>query len=406
MSSISFLVVVVMAIAVAVLVLVTTATFMAAWYDHHHHPAAIEPPKEGFQQSISMANSSNTALALIDTVVKGSFHSAYDGKEVTLAQLRTVLARGVRWVDFDILADTATARPVIGVATKPVTAPPPPVAAGTAPANPGSGDPPNAASNTLPLTSVLNELSTAAFSPTGSPNAGDPLFVNLRIKTNNSGVYPGIASALGNAFGSALHTGGRIRPQQIDLASLMGRVVFVLDTQNSAPAFAQRCDDSYASCAAVKQVRSLAALLCGTANFPLSIAPKQMLAARQPVLPSDPAGEDIGGSGTTTTNNTNPVLAARGLAATDTRMKPSNMNGVVARDTSATRWRCTIPDPGAPINGNVAELIEGWGIQVTPQCFWKDDTALAAYERLFQELGGGAACMALSSAVVAAAAAK
>ena len=347
-----------------------------------------------------MANSSNTALALIDTVVKGSFQSAYDGKQVTLAQLRAVLARGVRWVDFDVLTDASTQRPVVGVARRPVTAPPSPAAAGTAPANPGSGDPPNVARNSLPLTSVLNELAASAFNPTGSPNAGDPLFVNLRVKTNNSGVYPGIASALGNAFGSALHTGGRIQPHQIDLASLMGRVVFVLDTQNSAPAFAMRCDDSYASCAAVKQVRSLAGLLCGTAAFPLSIAPNQTRAARQPVLPGDPA-DAMGGVGASTTNS---VLAARGLAPTNTRMKKQQQHGssgVVARDTSAMRWRCTIPDPGAPVNGDAAALSDGWGIQVAPQCVWRDDDALAAYERLFQEIGGGAACMALSSAVTA-----
>lgn len=343
-----------------------------------------------------MANVTNTALALIDSVVKASFHSAYSASSnsVSLDQLRVVLKRGVRWVDFDVIS--VDAQPMVAYTTKPVAAAPVNTTAGmggaAAPMTSTTGDPPNAASNSLPLTTVLNELASAAFNGATSPNSGDPLFVNLRIKTNDSSVYPTVAAALGNAFGSALYS-SRILPHRITLESLIGRVVFVLDTLNSAPGFASRCDNSYASCAAVQQVRSLAGLLCGTAAFPLTTAAVQMGTSFSPVLPVDPGAE---------------IAAA---AAAPARLAPGNGRAppgavtvtnptsvAVERDSSATRWRCTVPDFAAPANSDVATLVARWGIQITPQCFWRDDDELAAYESLFQD-NGGAAFLALSSAI-------
>lgn len=346
-----------------------------------------------------MSNTTNTALALIDSVVKASFHSAYTAQsnQVTLAQLRVVIGRGARWLDFDVVS--VDAQPVVAYTTKPVTAAASatgmmPTSRSAAAAAATTGDPPNVAANTLPLTSVLNEAASAAFNSGTCPNPGDPLFVNLRVKTNDSSVYPTIAAALGNAFGSALHT-SRLQPHRTTLASLVGRVVFVLDTMHSAPGFAAQCDDSYSSCAAVKQVRSLAGLLCGTAAFPLTTATVQQGTSFSPVMPVDP------GAALATSAELSRTLAATAVSESATKSASLQQNPtskLIERDTSATRWRCTVPDFAAPHNGDVASLVAHWGIQVAPQCFWKDDDALAAYEGLFQN-NGGAAFLALSSAI-------
>lgn len=394
-------------------------------------PSSSSSSREGFRQAISMANTTNTALALIDTVVKASFHSAYRATDntVSLEQLRVVLGRGVRWLDFDVLS--IDAQPMVGFTTKPVAAPPVNTGMAAVMTN-ATGDPPNAAGNALPLTSVLVEAASAAFNGDTSPNSGDPLFVNLRIKTNDSSVYPTIAAAFGNAFGSALYS-SRLLPHRTPLAALTGRVVFVLDTLHSAPGFRGPCDNSYSSCAAVQQVRSLAGLLCGTAAFPLTTAAVQARSSFSPVMPGDP-GADLArtvalsrtlaaAANTRRSDTVDGFTAARrrgGLPGRPGAMLPSRLGaaaaaatapppGVLAnptsaaveRDTTATRWRCTVPDIAAPANGDVVSLIAHWGIQVAPQCFWRDDDALAAYESLFQE-NGGAAFLALSSAIGAA----
>ncbi len=349
-----------------------------------------EEEGEGFRASISMATSTTTSIALIDTVVKASFHSAYSASSnsVSLEQLRAVIKRGVRWLDFDVLSEDA--QPVVGFTTKP---------AGAGGAKDGAsrrGDPPNEARNSLPLTTVLVEVAAAAFSPIGAPNSGDPLFVNLRIKTGDSGVYPTVAAALGNAFGSALHS-SRVHPHRASLAALMGKAVFVLDTLHSAPAFAAQCDNSYAACAAVKQVRSLAGLLCGTANFPLTTANVQSGVGNSPVMPVDPAAAAARQVRAAASQRAVATAAAMGKGG-GAVVNPTSRGGGVERDTSATRWRCTVPDFTAPANGDASSLIARWGVQVAPQCFWLDDDALAEYEQLFQD-NGGAAFLPLSAAI-------
>lgn len=339
-----------------------------------------------------MAASTATSIALIDTVVKASFQSAYSASSnsVSLEQLRAVIKRGVRWLDFDVLSEDA--QPVVGFTTKP--------AGGGGGAKDGAsrrGDPANEARNSLPLTTVLVEVAAAAFSPSGAPNSGDPLFVNLRIKTGDSGVYPTVAAALGNAFGSALHS-SRVHPHRVALDALMGKAVFVLDTLHSAPAFAAQCDNSYAACAAVQQVRSLAGLLCGTAAFPLTTATVQAGVGNSPVMPVDPAAAAARQVRAAAAQRAVAAAAASKGGGKGAVVNPTSRGGGVERDTSATRWRCTVPDFAAPVNGDASTLVSRWGVQVAPQCFWLDDAALAEYEQLFQD-NGGAAFLPLSAAI-------
>lgn len=353
---------------------------------------AKEGFRQGFQQAISMANSSNTALALIDCCIKASYQTAYDGSGVSLAQIRAVVARGARWVDFDVIS--VDAQPVVAYTTAPVAAAPAaPAAPDAASASSSVGDPPAPAS-TLPLPSVLNELATVAFNSATAPNAGDPLFVCLRVKSNDAAIYATVAAAAGNAFGSALHA-SRIQPHAVPLSALLGRVVLVLDVRNSAAAFASRCDNALPACAAVKQIRSLAGLLAGTDAFPLTTADIQAQIAYSPVMGVDPGAQIA-----------RTAALSRATPAVDTRTAPAVAAPAVApaaptmpRDSSATRLRCTLPALQSPANGDYSDLVQRWGIQVAPQCFWIDDGALAKYEAFFQD-NGASAFLSLASAVM------
>lgn len=372
--------------------------------DGYNSPAFSGAPvaaTEGFVSTISMKNTTNTDLALIDYVVKASANSALEPslKAVSLAQLRKVVKRGCRWLDFEVFA--ADHLPVVGFA-------------------PSAGAMTSTAT-TLPLITVLEEAYRSAFSTTGSPNAGDPLFVNLRVRTDDAtAVYPVIQSSVSNAFGSVLLS-KRIDPATTPLSELMGRVVLSLDVLYSAPELAVVCDNSYRSCAAAQSLRSIAGILAGSSTVPMTTFSIQKNQPPVPVMPDDPhtveaerlrkmqfnACTSKGPACKAAINASIPMKATTATTTTTnantakTSGPPIRENGV-QRNTTATRFRCTVPDVAPPAaNPNFLAFIRGHGTQVTAMQFYKDDTNLASYETFFND-NGQSAFVPLSTAIRAA----
>lgn len=235
-------------------------------------PCTTDSQKEPFTAEISMQNTTNMSYPLIDYVVKASAHSAYNlsSNTVSLDQLRNVIKRGCRWIDFDIFS--VDHLPVVGFTTTPTV-------------KPGQH---SDSLNVLPFAQVMTEVQRNAFSTLTAPNANDPLFINIRIKSSDSAIYSVVQTAMSNSFGSMLYT-DKIQPNITPLAALSKRAILVIDTLYSAPEVSQLCDNTILSCAAATSLRSIAGLLCGTTQFPLTLQSIQLKQAPVPVMPGDPA---------------------------------------------------------------------------------------------------------------------
>lgn len=412
---------------------------------------------EGFAE-ISMQNTTNMKYPLIDYFIKASAHSAYDSStnKVSLTTLKTVIRRGCRWLDFDVFS--VDHLPVVGLAVTP-------------------GTQTSEIANTLPFDSVMEEVFKSALTTTGCPNSKDPLFINLRIRSSDTAIYPGIQQSVSNNFGSALFT-NFIDPSTLILSKLAGRVVLVLDVLNSDKTIVAKGDDSYQENADIKSLRSIAGLLCGHAQFPLTTQSIQLKQSPVPVMRVDPITQEIriqremgyqsesfvsaptlsrdtptlsrdispNREGLTTKAkeaekkrakeiearmkriSSNPVRNIKpDIKTRDTKPNKkddksndaTNTNATTAdtpevmvrkvnldfqgmRDTSATHFRCSIPDfvnPKSAVNPSVFKFIADYGVQVVPFRFYRDDAQLEEYELLFAN-NGHVAFMPLSKAIL------
>lgn len=153
-------------------------------------------------QSIS-PNDAN--LPISQYVIKGSYNSAISGNYVSTEMLSYVLSRGCRFIDFEIYYIDNI--PYVAV----------------------SSDPKYSyleTQNKIPLNTILKSVISYGFN-TPSPNPADPLFIQLRIRSNDFNVYKTIASIINNTLSSRLYNGnidGTTR-----LADIMGKIVIVMD---------------------------------------------------------------------------------------------------------------------------------------------------------------------------------
>ena len=422
---------------------------------------------EGYA-NINMRNTTDMKYPLIDYFIKASAHSAYDSdsNQVSLTQLKTVIRRGYRWLDFDVFS--VDHQPVVGFAYTP-------------------GTQTSESKNTLPFDSVMEEVFKSALTTSGCPNSKDPLFINLRVRSPDTAIYPGITQSMSNNFGSALHT-NFIDPLTLPLSKLAGKVVFVLDILNSDKTLVATGDDSYQEHADVKSLRSIAGLLCGHSRFPLTTQSSQLKISPVQVPRDDPRtleinmqrqmmgynfdsfvsapmiSRDITIENITTeedkedmiddeededmveeyedmleddedmvegltskakkikrraaqaakkskstarsvANKSKPAAKKSKQAVKQSKQAVKRIKEIVfkgMRDTSATHFRCSIPDfvnPNSATNPSVFLFIADYGIQVVPFRFYKDDTPLTEYELLFEN-NGQVAFMRLSKAIL------
>jgi len=161
--------------------------------------------------------------------IKGSYNSACSGTLVTLPALKYVLSRGCRFLDFEVFLVNGTV--VVSVSTDSAHL-----------VNP---------SNVIHLdgnTGILATLATSGFS-TPCPNPADPLFVQLRIKSNNNDIYRLVAMAIANNFANSnLLFNGPVTAST-PMSELMGKIVLVID-KTVAPDYAKypACDPGANDC--------------------------------------------------------------------------------------------------------------------------------------------------------------
>jgi hypothetical protein len=134
---------------------------------------------------------------------------------VDTVALRSAIADGYRCLDFEIYSEDN--KPVVAASTKPSFYF-------------------KETYNSIPFLDAMEVLAKTAF--TKAPNGTDPLFINLRIKSNNAKIVPDIVTAINTQFGSMLlgpeynylYAGNNLG--QVPMSSFQNKVVIVADISN------------------------------------------------------------------------------------------------------------------------------------------------------------------------------
>jgi hypothetical protein len=154
-----------------------------------------------------------TQLPLSQYIIKSSFNSAITGNYVNLDMLKYVLSRGCRFIDFEVYAiknsdnQNSHYAPYVAYSTDPTHK---------------SID----TQNKILLDTVLTNAIAYGFN-TPSPNANDPLFIQLRIKSNNTDIYKMVAKSIKDSIDNRLYN--KNITSNTKYSDIKGKVVIVID---------------------------------------------------------------------------------------------------------------------------------------------------------------------------------
>lgn len=147
-----------------------------------------------------------TGLPVSQYCVKSSYNSAISGKYVSKEMLVNVIKKGCRFLDFEVVYGS-DGIPYVAETTDPAYT----IISTT---------------NKVPLDDILNTAVTHSFS-LSAPNISDPLFIHLRIKSNEKSVYKAVAKSVDFALVNRLYTG--LFDEKTTLDAIMGKVILIID---------------------------------------------------------------------------------------------------------------------------------------------------------------------------------
>lgn len=151
----------------------------------------------------------SATLPLREYCIKSSYNSAVTGSYINAQMVNHLLKRGCRLFDFEIfyIHENDKFIPVVGythdnkyniIESK----------------------------NTVPLHEIFNLIMMNAFSEL-SPNKTDPVFINLRIKSNDTGIYSAIAKTIHSTIKSQIYN-GTVTGDTI-LNELFNKIIIMVD---------------------------------------------------------------------------------------------------------------------------------------------------------------------------------
>lgn len=269
-------------------------------------------------------------LPLMEYCIKGSYNSAYTGTYINTDMLIYQLERGGRFFDFEVyyVQDPTSGlySPHVGYSTD------------------GTFVSMNS-ENTILLDNVLSALVSNGFSQT-SPNSKDPLFINLRIKSNNNDVYHAVAASVDFALRKRLYP--KTVTKKTSMAELMGQIVLIIDkTINYDYTKYTSCSQGDQTCFDLTKYTNLQS---GSTD---------MLFNRY----------------------TNILNQKRiGIYIQDDNLK-----------TNVSLMNLVLPDvlPENAPNPKIEQFITNYGCQIVPFKFYKQDHELKTYEELFNDNNAG-----------------
>ena len=151
----------------------------------------------------------------IKTAVNCCCLGEWKNNYVDTVALKSAIAQGYRCLDFEIYSEDN--KPVVAASTKPSFYY-------------------KETYNSILFSDAMATLSQNAF--TKAPNSTDPLFINLRIKSNNAKIIPDIVAAINNQFGDRLlgadynYLYGGNNLGQTPISDLMGSVIIMANLSN------------------------------------------------------------------------------------------------------------------------------------------------------------------------------
>lgn len=154
-------------------------------------------------------NKDSAVLPLREYCIKSSYNSASTGNYVNVEMVKLLLTRGCRLFDFEIFYKEVDAKfiPVVGFTTD---------------KNYNIIE----SKNTIPLDDVLIMIATNAYTDT-SPNSKDPIFINLRIKSNDTSVYTAVAKSINHNIKASLFS-GKVT-SDTPLTTLLQKTIIMVD---------------------------------------------------------------------------------------------------------------------------------------------------------------------------------
>jgi len=275
-------------------------------------------------------------MALKQYCIKGSYNSAFTGNYINMDMLIYLLGRGVRFFDFEVYfiqdATTGLYTPQVGYSTdgKIIAI---------------------ESTNTILLDNVLSALVAGAFSQT-SPNNNDPLFINLRIKSNNNDIYKAVASSVDFILKPVLYhdtNGDRKVTKNTPMSELMGKVVLMVDKTIN------RDYQSYTTCG--KDKPGICYDLTKLINM-------------------ESGGENMN------LNKYSDILAQNAL---NIQIADNNLK------TNIENMNLVLPSvlPANASNPEIIDFIKKYGCQIVPFKFYQRDNGLYKYETLFNDNNAG-----------------
>lgn len=194
----------------------------------------------------------NDDFPLMQYCFMASYNSAYAGptkNTISNEAVNHILSLGCRWLDFEVYL--IGGKPMVAVSNDPVYSSIKSI-------------------DNMGLYDILTNVTTTAMNPEKCPNAGDPVFINLRIKSQNTDIYAlttvMIDKTVGTDGGSKLYKGRIDNLKSID--ELMGKFVIIIDkTANADWANYPNCDSDTQNCHKLKPYVNMES---GTDNLRLS----------------------------------------------------------------------------------------------------------------------------------------
>lgn len=268
------------------------------------------------QQRIRNLPAKTTKYPIKDFCIKSSLNSAVSGNYVSTDMVKEVLSRGCRFLDFEVfyIKEDEVFSPRVAMSTdyKYLTID---------------------TENSIPLVHILNAISTNAFSQL-APNNKDPIFIHLRIKSNDDKIYDAVAKNIKTALTTRRYEG--TLTEQTTLEEIMGKIIIVMDKT------IRRDYKDYSS-----SLHNMVNIESGSESFN-SFKINSIMNAQEKIIAID----------------------------------DNNLT------TDLEKLQMVIPNP-EKYNTSLLEITHNFGIQILPAKYYASDVELEEYEEMFNQNSHG-----------------
>jgi len=312
--------------------------------------------KEGFDDAtlpgISSVSIDRQDLPLSQCAIKASYLSAYDGTQMSLDQLKSVIKRGCRFVDFEVFT-SQTGDVFLGYSIDP-----------TFHLVRGYG---KTMDDRITIQQVFSVLAANSFGVL-PPNPQDPMIIQLRVKSNDPDVYTTIANAIKKSLLPKLYmdkTAGKAITVSKDthLSEIMGKFVIVLDRSiNIEPSYVPSTCSGGTVGAGCLNIKDYINIYSGGSEWrKIDYSPPNNLNDTTKGGIMSPIIDDTTNNKTILYANQTPVELNLVQPAVNTELPSGN------------------PDPISIIS-----YVSKLGCQTIPMLFYVEDTGLYYYETMFR----------------------